>query len=133
MPGLVDKLKRDHALIADAFVEARELGFHSSECHRHLLDVKGALIAHLRDEDELLYPSLRKAAETDEALRRTLDLFARDAQAVTQEALAFFDKYTVAGSGIDFAEDFGRLYALLAQRIRKEEDILYPEYDKLRA
>lgn len=64
-------------------------------------------------------------------LKRTLDLFAREMETISKEALHFLDKYLSGGSGLEFARDFGRLYMNLSQRIGKEESILYPEYDKL--
>jgi len=131
MSMLVERLKRDHALVTYTLNKVKELGIGSKEGQDKLLSVKTALLAHLRAEDEQLYPALNQEAEKNESLRRTLNLFARDMEIVSKEALRFFDKYAHGGSGLEFAKDFGHLYAVLSQRISKEENVLYPEYDKL--
>lgn len=132
MPALIGKLKTEHEKIIDALTQAREAGFSSQECFERLREVKLALLTHLAEEDAHLYPTLFDAAQTDVGLKSTLGIFAQDMQEVSRQVLGFFEKYEDGGSGVEFASDFGRLYALLDQRIRKEEEILYPEYDKLR-
>lgn len=131
MSVLIVKLRNEHASIVNIFGKIKGLGITSKEGRDELRLVKNALLAHLKAEDEQLYPILKEEARKNSALKSTLDMFASDADTVTKEALRFFDKYSVGGSGIEFAEDFGRLYALLSSRISKEENILYPEYDKL--
>lgn len=132
MPALIGNLKNEHEKIVNALTQAREAGFSNEECFERLREVKLALVAHLAEEDAHLYPTLFEAAKTDTALKSTLGIFAQDMHEVSRQVLAFFEKYEDGGSGVEFASDFGRLYALLDQRIRKEEEILYPEYDKLR-
>lgn len=131
MSVLVEKLKRDHVVIVDILNQVKGMGISSREGLGKLLSVRTALLAHLKAEDEQLYPALKKEAETSDPLKRTLDLFAREMDTISKEALSFLDKYISGGSGLEFARDFGRLCANLTQRVRKEESILYPEYDKL--
>lgn len=131
MSVLVERLKKEHALIVDVLNKVKEIGISSKEGQDKLLSVRTVLLAHLKVEDEQLYPALNKEAEKNDMLKRTLDLFAREMETISKEALHFLDKYLSGGSGLEFARDFGRLYMNLSQRIRKEEDILYPEYDKL--
>jgi len=96
-----------------------------------LISAKANLLAHLKKEDRDLYPVLKKAAETNSSMKQTLEIFARDMEEISKFALQFFDKYSHGGSGIEFARDFGKLFATLTGRIRKEEDILYREYEKI--
>lgn len=133
MANLTDKLKRDHELIIEALTEAKKLGYGPQACSERMNEIRDALLAHLAEEDEHLYPALHRAAESDTTLLTTLGFFARDMQEVTHEVQVFFDKHGEGGSGVDFAADFGRLHSLLKRRIRKEEEILYREFDKLGA
>ena len=125
MSNLVEELKSDHAVIAETLNKVKNLGITSEEGQNILLAAKNGLLAHLRKEDEQLYPVLNNAAESNAALKQTLDMFAKDMEVISKAALDFFDKYSTGGSGVEFAKDFGRLFATLSQRISKEENILY--------
>ncbi|MDD5558277.1 hemerythrin domain-containing protein [Candidatus Methylomirabilis sp.] len=131
MSMLVERLKREHVIIVDALNKTKEVGVGSKEGQDKLRSARTALLAHLKTEDEQLYPVLKKEAEKNDSLKRTLDLFAREMETISTEALSFVDKYSNGGSGLEFARDFGRLYMNLSQRVRKEENTLYSEYDKL--
>ncbi len=96
-----------------------------------LMAAKGALLAHLAKEDKELYPTLNKVAETDAQLKSTLDFYAKDMDEISKSALAFFDKYSAGGSGLEFAKDLGSLFGNLASRVRKEESTLYLKYNEL--
>lgn len=132
MSALVERLKREHTVIVDVLNKVKEIGINSKEGQGKLLSIKNALLAHLKVEDEQLYPTLKKEAEKNVTLRGTLDLFAREMETISKEALSFLGKYSSGGSGLEFARELGRLYMNLSQRIRKEETALYPEYDKLK-
>ncbi|MEW6741078.1 MAG: hemerythrin domain-containing protein [Nitrospirota bacterium] len=131
MSKLVEELKRDHVLMVDMLNKVKELGITKKEGQDILISAKANLLAHLKKEDRDLYPVLKKAAETNSSMKQTLEIFARDMEEISKFALQFFDKYSHGGSGIEFARDFGKLFATLTGRIRKEEDILYREYEKI--
>jgi len=128
---LVDEFKKDHSVITETLTNIRALGVTSEKGQKMLLAAKSSFLAHLKKEDEHLYPVLKKAAESDVNLKQTLDTFATDMDEVTKGALDFFDKYSTGGSGREFAKDFGKLMAALSIRIRKEETILYQKYNVL--
>ncbi len=132
MSKLVEELKKDHAVIAETLNKVKKLGIVSTEGQNTLLAAKNGLLAHLKNEDEQLYPVLNNAAKSDANLKRNLEMFAKDMDTISKTALEFFDKYSAGGSGIEFARDFGKLFATLSQRISKEERIIYKEYDKLK-
>ena len=131
MSKLVEELKQEHILITKVFNKAKELGIASQEGQNVLLSAKKDLLNHLQKEDDYLYPILNKAAETDPALRTTLDLFAKDMDEISKNAQSFFHKYSNGGSGIEFLKELGNLVGTLTIRIRKEEKILYDKYDSL--
>ncbi|WDE04368.1 hemerythrin domain-containing protein [Thalassomonas viridans] len=131
MSALIKELTAEHVEITMALNKAKQLGIQSPRGREALLAVKKGLLAHLEKEDRLLYPALNRAAQSNSSLKRTLDVFAADMDKVSASALAFFDKYADGGSGIEFAKEFGGLFATLSQRIRKEETILYKKFDEV--
>ena len=131
MSKLAEELKKEHAVIAEMLNKVKQNGITSQEGQTTLLAAKKGLVAHLKKEDDQLYAYLNKKAESDAGLKRTLDMFVSDMEGITKAAMEFFDKYAKGGSGLEFAKDFGRLYAVLSQRIYKEENIVYKKYDEL--
>lgn len=131
MSRLIDELKKEHLIIVDVLDHVSRLGVNSKEGQQRLIDAKNGLLAHLRKEDEQLYPALNRAAEKDARLKQTLDLFAKDMTEISKGAMDFFGKYSKGGSGLDFARDVGKLFIVLKSRISKEEDIIYKEYEKI--
>ncbi len=131
MSRLIDELKWEHTSILSLLDEIREAGIVADESQDKLFAAKASLLTHLRKEDKSLYPALRRAAHDDEKLRRTIDLFTRDITDISKSALEFFATYSRSDSYFDFATDFGRLHAALKSRIKKEEAVLYPEYERL--
>lgn len=121
MSNFVEELKKEHAVIIATFKEIKSLGINSKEGQKMLISAKDTLLAHLKKEDDQLYPVLNKAAERDFNLSRTLEIFAKDMEGVSKTALEFFEKYSEGGSGSEFAENFGRLSATLNQRIFKKK------------
>lgn len=131
MNVLIEELKNDHGKIVEVLTKVKNLGTSSKEGQDTLSAAKEGLLAHLKKEDERLYPPLRRAAENSPSLKFTMDTFAKDMEDISKAALDFFGKYAKGGSGIEFAKDFGRLVGTLSIRIRNEENFLYAEYEKL--
>ncbi len=130
MSALIEEFKREHAKIFDILNEVRELGLLSREGQTKLMSAKASLLAHLKKEDEKLYPVLRKEAEDNESLKNTLDLFLMDMEKVSSVVQGFFDKYSEGVFDEEFPAKFEMLSAALKARIRNEEDALYEEYEK---
>lgn len=133
MSKLVDELKADHQKLVAVLTDIRTKGIVSKEAVQLLMTAKGALLAHLKKEDTFLYPELQSAAKDDKNLASTVDLFAKDMDKISQSVLAFFAKYENGGEGMEFAKDIGNLMATLGNRIQREENALYPEYDRVQS
>ncbi len=131
MSTLIDKLKQEHVHLFQILDEVKALGISSKEGQEKLLSVRNIILAHLKEEDDDLYPPLHKAAEKDDKLKGMLNLFIDEMEEISGTALKFFDKYAQGGTGLDFAKDFGGLVAGLKARMRREENILYTAYNKL--
>lgn len=131
MSQLITKLKNDHKVLVDAFVEIKGLGIAHPEAPKKLMNAKAAMLAHLKIEDVDLYPILRKAAETDMSIKSTLNVLAQDMDVVSKAALDFFAKYEKGGDAMEFSRDYTKIYMALTTRIRREEENLYPIFDKI--
>lgn len=132
MSALTDDLKKEHSAVKDLIEKIRKMEIGSPEQIESLKKIKDALLAHLKKEDEHLYPVLKKKMAEDKRLASTVEWFINDMDKVSKEALDFFEKYTKEGSDLSsFPADFGKFVALLSDRIRKEETTLYPAYDKV--
>ena len=131
MSALIDEFKKDHSEIIDTLKEIKELGVLSEEGQAKLISAKESLLEHLRKEDELLYPVLRKEAEHNEKLKELLDVFAKDMENVSRVVMDFFDKYSEDVIDSAVTDEFEQLFAAFRNRIRHEEDILYEEHEKI--
>ena len=131
MSELIEEFKRDHAEIMAMLNEVKELGILSKEGQAKLISIKAHLLAHLKKEDEKLYPAIRKEAEDNERLRNTLDLFALDMETVSSVVQEFFDKYSGGEIDGNFSVNFESLSVTLSTRIMNEEDALYEEYEEI--
>ncbi len=131
MSDLVDKLKKEHTILVKTLDSMAGLGITTKDGQAALYSAKEALLAHLSLEDKELYPVLRRAAESDDAVKRTLDVFAKDMEEISKTALSFFGKYSQGGDSLEFAKELGRLLGALKNRIGREEDVLYAQFDKL--
>jgi hypothetical protein len=129
--ALIEELKKEHSEIVAMLNEVRELGIHSKEAQAKLMSAKAHLLAHLKKEDERLYPVLRKEAVHNKTIKKEVDMFTMDPEYVSRVASEFFDKYSGGEMNDNFSINFESLLAALNARIRNEEDALYEEYEKI--
>jgi hypothetical protein len=128
MTGLIDELKRENSLIFETLKDIKKLGVRTKEGQAKLLSARAGLLAHLKREDEEVYPALKMSAEKDESLKRIMNLFEDDMKEVSSLANSFFEKYPQGGAGIEFITDFGQLFMALKVRIALEENVIFTEY-----
>jgi iron-sulfur cluster repair protein YtfE (RIC family) len=131
MTGLMEELKNEHVLLLGILDEVKALGISSPAGRKRLLSAKDLLLSHITKEDERFYPALKKAAENNAELRRTLEYFAADMETVTKKAEKFFQKYAHGGSETEFGGDLKILYVTLKDRIRVEEEIIFAKHEQL--
>lgn len=133
MSEMLMRFRREHAEIINTLKQAKELCVSSLPGHEKLMSVRGMLLDHLSAEDDLLYPALRAAAGDSEELKKVIDEFEADATEVSLRAREFFDRYDMECSDIGFIRDFALLMMMLMERIAREEEVLYYEFDRLEA
>ena len=130
MSVLIEKFKKEHSEIIETLKEVEELGIHTKEGHAKLMSLTVNLLKHLRNEDKLLYPVLKKASEHNKKLKEKLSLFVNGLGAIYVEMLNFMVKYSKGVvTEINFERDYERLFGALSKRIEYEENILYDEYN----
>ncbi len=133
MTELIEELRREHTRIARVLLDAKDAGISTEDGQELLNSAKTLLLFHLKKEDSLLSPYLKAVAEHDEQLSKILDEFSEDMENVTKIVFNFFNKYSNGNhDNENLADDFDELFAVFAERIFKEETILYAQYDKLK-
>ncbi len=130
MSKLIDELQQEHLHLAKVLVEIKEKGL-SSEGQKLLNLSKAALLAHLKKEDTFLYPDLNQAAKSDSQLQVLLSNFASDMEYISKAAFEFFARWEQGGDPDEFTIQLEFLVSVLQSRIRREETLLYPEFEKL--
>ena len=96
--------------------------------------IDGLLVAHLRDEDELLYPKL--IAAQDSEVRRTAETWLEDMGGILGAWIAYRDQWTpddVLANTDRFRAATTGILGALAMRIENENRELYPLLDRLSA
>jgi hemerythrin superfamily protein len=129
LQNLTQELRDEHAKILNTLIQAKELCVKTLAGHDKLNESITALLAHLKKEDELFYPKLKKAAKNDPQLQTMLKLFEDDIKTVTEMADNFRWQYTDDCESLDFITEFGTLFIMLRDRITREENTLFPEYE----
>lgn len=90
------------------------------------------LLDHFDREDNIIYNSLRDAALDDSNIHELLDQFDDDLLELTVAAKEFFAKCVPDNTQrMDHVRDYGTFYILLRDRFKREENILFKEYERL--
>ncbi len=131
MSALIDQLIKEHSEIFAELNEADNLGIITKEGQNKLFSTKTDLLVHLKNEDEHLYPVLRKEAENNKHLESILNSFSSEMENISESAMKFFDKYTNRVIDSKYVESFETIFAILSARMKKEESILFAEYEKI--
>lgn len=133
-PDLIGTLQQDHknllALygdIANAFKEQKYKDVSSM-----LNELKSGLNAHLLKENVRLYIYLDRSLSNDTISSELIRGFRKEMDDIAKVALKFLQKYETIGVDEDlashFASDFETIGKVLVERIKKEEETLYPLY-----
>jgi hemerythrin superfamily protein len=134
MSTLVVQLKTEHKWLVNKLLEVRTFGG-SKKAADALNSARKGLLAHLKKEDDRLYPVLREASKVDSHVKRIVDSFSSEMDTISKAALEFFAKYTTVEeiNTEAFKADYEGLLSTLAKRVAAEENVLYPTFAKLEA
>ena len=132
MSEFISDLKKEHVEIKNSLDNIDQIGHFNKETRIEMVMVKNLLLKHLEKEDDQVYTSLKKASLNDEHLKNILQYFEDDAKLISGFATIFFDKYASRNvSAHGFRREFNLIYSTVMKRIQQEEEILFPEYEKL--
>ncbi len=131
MSALIEEFKKEHSVIIEALKEVEELGVSTKEGHAQLMTLTVYSLNHLWNEDQWLYPVLRKESVHNKKLKETLSSFNNSLGRVHAEMQNFITKYYKGVKDNNFQREYERLFGALSKRIEYEENIFYDEYNKL--
>ncbi len=124
---LVETLKNEHKVLKALLREIQISGIATEATQSNLKKSKTILLAHLKKEDEQLYPALKKLEDG----KQIANAFQEEMKAISNAVLEFYGKYEGdVGNPMTFAKDFGSFVGALNNRIIKEEVTLYPKYEE---
>ena len=132
MSEFISDLKEEHAEISNSLDKIDQIGHFNKNTRVELMLVKDHLLKHLEKEDGEVYVRLKAASLNDEHLQYILQYFEDEAKLISKFAVIFFDKYSSRNAIADgFQREFNLIYSTIMKRIEQEEEILFPEYEKL--
>ncbi len=131
MSAIIEEYKKEHLKIIDTLKEVDELGIFTKEGHAKLMFLTVNLLNHLWNEDEWLYPVLRKASEHNKKLKEIVSFFVNGLGAIHEKMLNFITKYSNGIIDSNFQIEYERLFGAFSKRIEYEENILYDVYEEL--
>ena len=128
---LIDQLIKEHFKILADLTEANNLGIITEKGQSKLFSAKADLLEHLKNEDEHLYPVLRKEAENNKNLEIILNTFSNEMEDISISIMKFIDKYSNGVLDSKYVVSFESIFATLSARIKKEESVIFVEYEKI--
>src|SRR5690606_37369994 len=69
-------------------------------------------------------PALVRASESYESLSKTVRFFVADSKNVSKEVSDFFLKYPLHVNSLQFASDYGKIFALLLHSVHKHNAVV---------
>ncbi len=132
MHDLLRRLSTEHAELQQALAGIRPRQFRTEEGRDRLERVRNLFRSHVHTEEEQLYPPLERAARTDARLAGQLQRLTDDLRIVTSLAEDFFSKYEQGEPRlVEFATDHGALLTILRIRLKREEETVFPLFDRI--
>jgi hemerythrin superfamily protein len=99
-----------------------------------LSELREALIAHVRDEDENFYPAIRQRAIElgQDAFISAIDLCSESMHLISRDAGNFFERFKVEQDVLRYREEFKekleQIIDVVEERIKNEEGSLFHLY-----
>jgi regulator of sigma D len=133
-PDLVQEMVSDHRRLLEVYGDmSRAAKMQDLEDFKFMLDnFKKLLTAHLLKEAIKLYIYLRQRLKNDAASYQLISGYKIEMDGITKVAMAFIDDYSdKTAKPVDFTllnQRLAEIGRVLGDRIRREENELYPLY-----
>ena len=98
-----------------------------------LSSLRDAVLAHIEEENRIIHEAMSKP-DADGSFKSSAQGFLEELGDIAQSALLpFFEKYTSSAivNSKEFMGDFSGIKGALSDRISFEEEVFYPELEKL--
>lgn len=103
--------------------DVRQAGFKTENGSRLLMQNKKALLGHFLRLTRDFSPALMREAEMHSSLANTVRFFVADSKNVSKEVHDFFLKYPLQVQSLQFASDYGKIFALLMHCVHKHNAV----------
>ena len=123
--------KAEHVAIMDFLSSAVTLDIRSKAGQERMREAKNLILEHLKSEDEVLYPKLKKSSGEKLSLKRLLEVFAKEMNELAPEVLAFFKEYEANPKSEGLFPELYKLIGMLRVRIYAEENTFIKEYENI--
>lgn len=100
--------------------EVRCIGLTSAQAQKKFYEARDMCLSLYEDERRMMHPMVLECAQNDQFLTQTINFFISEVEQCFRVIENFFHKYPTAAGGLDFAQDFGAVYAAMQQRSRLE-------------
>lgn len=133
MVDLIETFKEDHKYILGALERIKSIGTDYASMASALREMREAFLSHIGLEDTEFYVKLRRKANLNQDLIRTLDFIIKDLENLKISSLIFFEKYSGEDVPLlekEFASDFHHFYEKVLKRIDLEENQLFPLFGR---
>ncbi len=135
MNNIIDTLKSEHMEVQNVLRKLQSGNVTGKESLQLIFEFKEKLVAHIKKEDELLYPELERLAQENLELKLTLDMFRDEMVQISEELNNFLNHYpdvaSIENRKSDFIKDISKMIVLIKNRIIKEEVIIFKQYQKI--
>jgi chemotaxis protein CheX len=127
----VSAFKIEHEQLVAAFKEVQAIGIDTMAGKKLFWKMEAMLVSHLTHEDTSMYPLLKKSSVTDPKLQTILDHFSVEMESIVQTVTEFSQILESEAPSSDLAETLNSIGTVLLLRIKLEEAIIYPAFERL--
>jgi len=140
MKNCIDELKKEHTQIISLLSDIIKVMISQMEDNSgdeffpddKFRELRTILTEHVHKEHDKIFSVLRENSAHNELLMKNMTILGRDIEKVTENAVKVVDNYKTKQSNVDYARAFGKIFIDMGAAIRREEDILFDEYAKIK-